>query len=85
MAADLQATASGWVNFFKPTETEIFKINCLVAHIQLRPMHKSLWVFMCFVRSSCLTFGPSRFNGGFDLLIQGKPFVRTLQILFTMF
>ena len=48
-------------------------------------MHKSLWVFMRFVRSSCLTFGPSRFNGGFDFLIQGKPFVRTLQILFTMF
>lgn len=48
-------------------------------------MHKSLWVFMRFVRSSCLTFGPSRFNGGLDLLIQGKPFVRTLQILFIMF
>ena len=31
MAADLQATASGWNNFFKPTETAIFKINCLVA------------------------------------------------------
>ena len=31
MAADLQATASGWNNFFKPTETAIFKIICLVA------------------------------------------------------
>ena len=31
MAADLQASPSGWNNFFKPTETAIFKINCLVA------------------------------------------------------